>query len=76
MNKKSQNFRLRQDFMKTISDEDGLFEFTDLEAGTYIITVLKKGYKRVKQAVTVEEREEVDIEIKMKKTGRRGIMKF
>ena len=43
MNKKSQNFRLRQDFMKTISNEDGLFEFTDLDADTY--------YYRIKEGL-------------------------
>jgi hypothetical protein len=56
---------------KTISDKDGLFEFTDLDADTYIITALKKGYKTVKQAITLEEGEDVDIEIVVKKTKRR-----
>lgn len=42
-------------FRKTISDEHGLFEFTDLDADTYIITALKNGYKKVKQPVTLEE---------------------
>ncbi len=71
MNKKSQNFRLRQDFMRTISDEDGLFEFADLDADTYTITALKKGYKAVKQTITLEAGEEKDIEIVMKKTKRK-----
>lgn len=56
---------------KTISDEDGLFEFTDLDADTYIITAIKKGYKIARQTITHEEGEEVDIEIVMKKTKRR-----
>ena len=58
---------------KTISDEDGLFEFTDLDADTYIITALKKGYKTVKQMITLEAGEEKDIEIVMKKTTKKGI---
>src|SRR3972149_4183431 len=56
---------------KTISDEKGLFEFTDLDADTYIITVLKKGYKRTKQTVTLGEGEDVDIEIEVTKTRKR-----
>ena len=56
---------------KTVSDEDGVFEFTDLDADAYIITALKKGYKTVKQAVTLEEGEEKDIEIVIKKMGKK-----
>jgi len=59
-------------FNKTFSDEDGFFEFTDLDADNYIITAIKKGYKRVKQTVTLEEGEEVDIEIVIKKVIRKG----
>ena len=61
---------------KTISDEDGVFEFTNLDANTYIITALKKGYKTVKQTITLEAGEEKDVEIVMKKIKRRGIMRF
>jgi hypothetical protein len=56
---------------RTISDEDGFFEFTDLGADTYIITAIKKGYNRIKQTVTLEAGEEKDIEIVMKKEKRR-----
>ena len=56
---------------KTISDEDGLFEFADLDANTYNITALNKGYKTVKQTVTLEAGKEKDIEIVMKKTRRK-----
>lgn len=52
---------------KTSSNEEGSFEFTNLDAGIYIITVLKKGYKRVKLTVALEEGEEEDVEIVMKK---------
>ena len=56
---------------KTVSDEDGLFEFTDLDADTYIITALKKGYKTVKQTIMLGAGEERDIEIVMKKIRRK-----
>ncbi len=56
---------------KTVSNEDGLFEFTDLDADTYTITAIKKGYKRVKQTVILEAGEEKDIEIVMKKTRKK-----
>ena len=59
-------------FNKTFSDEDGFFEFTDLDADTYTITTLKKGYKTVKQTITLEAGEEKDIEIVMKKVIRKG----
>ena len=58
-------------FLNTTSDEDGLFEFADLDADTYIITAIKKGYKRVKQTVTLEAGEEKDIEILMRKKIKR-----
>lgn len=54
-----------------ISDEDGFFEFGDLEADTYVIIARKKGYKRAKQTASIGEGEEVDIEITMKKTVRK-----
>ena len=30
---------------KTVSDEDGFFEFEDLDAGTYVVIVRKMEYK-------------------------------
>ena len=58
-------------FKKTISDKDGVFEFADLDADTFIITAIKKGYKIAKQTITLEDGEEVDIEIVMKKIRRK-----
>ena len=55
--------------------EDGYFEFTDLDADTYIITALKSGYKMVKQTITLEGGEDVEIEIVMKKMGRKRTVK-
>ncbi|HHT9112577.1 MAG: S8 family serine peptidase [Planctomycetes bacterium] len=51
----------------TSSDADGFFEFTDLDANTYVIIANKKGYKRSSKTVILKEGEEKEIEIKMKK---------
>ncbi len=59
----------------TSSDADGFFEFEDLSADTYIILAKKKGYKKGKKMVTLEEGEEIEIEIEMKKTSRRILTK-
>ena len=56
------------------SDEDGIFEFTDLEPDTYGITAKKKGYQRSKQTVNLEEGEEEEISIKLKRT-KKGVKK-
>ena len=63
-------------FKKTVSDEDGLFEFLDLDAGKYVIKAIKKGYKRYKQTVSLKEGEETEIEIEMKKISKRQIKKL
>ena len=63
-------------FKKTVSDEDGLFEFLDLDAGKYVIKAIKKGYKRYKQTISLKEGEEREIEIEMKKTSKRQIKKL
>lgn len=55
------------------SDADGFFEFTDLEADTYILIAKKKGYKRAKQTIKLGDGEEKQIEIKMKKTSKKII---
>lgn len=52
---------------KTTSDEEGLFEFTDLDADTYKIIATKKGYKKRKQIIFLETGGEKEIEIVMKK---------
>ena len=53
------------------SDADGFFAFLDLDVGAYVIKARKKGYKRYKQTTRLEEVEEKDIEIVMKKTRKR-----
>ncbi|MDO8139924.1 MAG: carboxypeptidase-like regulatory domain-containing protein [Candidatus Brocadiales bacterium] len=60
---------------KTISDEDGFFEFADLDADTYTITASKEGYKKWKKIIKLREGESTEIEIVMKKTSKR-LQKF
>jgi len=52
---------------KTSSDIEGSFEFADLEADTYKITAKKRGYRKSRQTVMLEEGEEEEIKIEMKK---------
>ena len=52
----------------TDTDADGFFEFAYLDADTYIVIARKKGYKRSSKTVKLEEGEEKEIQIKMKKT--------
>jgi len=42
-----------------------------LSKNNWLYTALKKGYKTVKQTITLEAGEEKDIEIVMKKTKRK-----
>ena len=58
---------------KTSSDADGFFEFEDLSADTYIIFAKKKGYKKGKKTVKLDDGEETEIEVEMKKTSKRII---
>lgn len=58
----------------TVSDADGFFEFTDLDADDYIITAKRSRYKSTRKTIQLEEGDEVEIEIELKKTSRRGIM--
>ena len=53
------------------SDADGFFEFTDLDADTYVIFAKKKGYRKNQQKVKLGEGESTEIEIEMKKTSKR-----
>jgi len=55
----------------TFSDEDGFFEFTDLDADTYVILAKKRGYKKAKVTVKLAEEESKEIEIEMTKTSKR-----
>ncbi|HHT9108802.1 MAG TPA: MSCRAMM family protein [Candidatus Wunengus sp. YC63] len=49
------------------TDADGFFEFADLEEDTYVIIANKRGYKRNKHKVTLEEGQQEEIEIVLKK---------
>ncbi len=55
----------------TSSDADGFFEFTGLEADTYVIFAKKMRYKKAKATVKLEEEESREIEIEMKRTSKR-----
>ena len=55
------------------SDGDGFFEFLDLGADRYILTVQKKRYRKSKKTITLEEGESREIEIEMRKTSKRMI---
>jgi hypothetical protein len=50
-----------------LTDADGFFEFTDLEKDTYLIIANKKGYKNTKQKVKLNEGEQKEVEIVLKK---------
>ena len=53
------------------SDEDGFFEFTDLEADTYVIFAKKKRYRNTQRKVKLGDSESEEIEIVMKRTSKR-----
>ena len=59
--------------MTESSDGDGFFEFTDLEADTYVISAQKKRYRNAKKTVDLEEGDEKEIEIEMRKSSKRVI---
>ncbi len=53
------------------SDADGYYEFTGLDADTYILTAKKKRYRKFKQTVTLGEGEEKEVEVEMRKTTKK-----
>lgn len=53
------------------SDASGFFEFTDLEADTYILIARKNGYKRAKQTIRLGEEESKEVKIILKRTSRK-----
>ena len=57
---------------KTATDRDGFFEFTDLDADIYVITAKKKRYKTTRTTIELEELEDREIEIELRKTTSRG----
>jgi hypothetical protein len=58
----------------TTSDGEGYFEFADLDADTYIVTVKMKGYKKARQTVSLADGEDKEIEVTMKKAGKKKTM--
>ncbi len=61
---------------KSASDKDGFFEFTDLDADTYVIKAKKKRYRQSKTTVELEEYETKEIEIEMRATTSRKVTDF
>jgi len=58
----------------THSDVDGFFEFTDLDADTYMITTKKKGYNTGKKRIRLKDGQEKEVDIEIKKvTNKRTI---
>ncbi len=57
----------KKSFKIAFSDANGFFEFKDLDADTYDISVIKTDFMSTSQTVEVEEGEEKKIEIKLKK---------
>ena len=55
---------------KTASDKDGFFEFTELNADTYIIKAKKKRYRLPKTTVELDDLETKEIEIEMSKVSK------
>ena len=53
------------------SDRDGFFEFEDLDPDTYRVALTKKFYKKVNKVVKLEEGEDKEVEIEMKKRSKR-----
>ena len=53
---------------EVLTDADGFFEFPDLEKDTYVIIAKKRGYKRNKLKVKLEEGQQEELEIVLKKT--------
>jgi len=51
------------------SDADGFFEFADLEKDKYVIFASKKRYKKTKQTVSLDEGDDQEIEIEMRKSS-------
>lgn len=54
-------------FKVAFSDANGFFEFEDLGADTYDISVIKAGFKSTSQTIELEEGESKKIEIKLRK---------
>lgn len=51
------------------SDADGFFEFADLEKDRYVIFASKKRYKKTKQTVSLNEGDNQEMEIGMRKSS-------
>ncbi|MFN3533454.1 MAG: carboxypeptidase regulatory-like domain-containing protein [Candidatus Brocadia sp.] len=57
----------KKSFKIAFSDANGFFEFKDLDADTYDISVIKADFKSASQTVELDEGEEKKVEIKLRK---------
>lgn len=63
---------IKTNVIKTASsDADGVFEYTDLDADTYLVFAKKKDYRNSRQKVNLEESESKALEIMMRKKSKR-----
>ena len=56
--------------MIATSDEDGYFLFDDLESGVYMVIVRKRSYRKVSERITLDEGEEKEMEIVLRKASK------
>ncbi len=56
------------------SDREGFYEFENMDAGTYRLVATKRFYKTVQQTVKLEEGEDKENPIEMKRTTKRALM--
>lgn len=57
----------KKSFKIAFSDASGFFEFKDLDADTYDISVIKADFKSASQPIELDESEEKKVEIKLRK---------
>ena len=56
---------------KTVfSEQDGSFEFEDLEAGVYRVIARKRSYRKFSERITLNEGEEKEMEIVLRKASK------
>ena len=62
--------RIKKKTMTATSDEDGYFLFDDLESGVYMVIVRKRSYRKVSERITLDEGEEKEMEIVLRKASK------
>ena len=62
--------RIKKKTMTATADEDGYFLFDDLESGVYMVIVRKRSYRKVSERITLDEGEEKEMEIVLRKASK------